>query len=117
MAALRPWQTQDEDEDDGEVPQPPSPFIYDETTGPLPPPPLTPHSTPPDRSAHRPPSPRSEYWEPEEARGEGGLLSEEQKQRFLSDGFVAVHGIWPIAMMDAAASAPSAPFTRAPSEG
>jgi len=101
MGALRPWQTQDED--DGEVPQPPSPFIYDETTGP-------PHpSFHPTRPRFRSPPalpPRTEYWEPEEARGEGGLLSEEQKQRFLSDGFVAVHGIWPGAMMDAAASAP-----------
>ena len=114
MAALRPWQTQDEDEDDGEVPQPPSPFIYDETTGP-PHPSFHPSGTP--GSAHRPRWPRSEYWEPEEARGEGGLLSEEQKQRFLSDGFVAVHGIWPGAMMDAAASAPSAPFTREPQWG
>ena len=63
--------------DEEPVPKPPSPYIYDDST---------------------------EYWEPQEPRGEGGLLSEEQKQSFLSDGFVVIHGLWPSAMIDEAAA-------------
>ena len=50
------------------------------------------------------------YWEPELPAGEDGLLSEEQKHRWVHTGFLAVDGLFPSTMMARAAAEAEAYF-------
>ena len=43
----------------------------------------------------------TQWWEPERV-GHDGLLTESQKQRWIDDGFIAIDGLFPEEMMEAA---------------
>jgi hypothetical protein len=71
-----------------------------------------------------PPMPRSPYdysetlwWEPEQPQGGGGLLSEEQRARFVTDGFLALDSVWPMSLTAQAAEEGHAYFPLPGNEG